>query len=152
MNVIKPPDSINVENKTSVFLAGTIDNGESADWQTQIEKSLEGLDILIFNPRRDEWNSTWEQSISNPKFKEQVEWELNALELSTIIFLYFAPGSKSPISLLELGLHAASQKIIIVCPDAFWRLGNIEVVANRYNIPLYKDLDSGTTALKERVG
>jgi len=151
MDVIKSPSAFDASEKTSIFLAGTIDNGNSTDWQKDVEHALKDQDVLVFNPRRDEWDASWEQSISNPIFKQQVEWELEALESSTVIFLYFTAESKSPISLLELGLHAASNKLIIVCPDGFWRLGNIEVVAQRYKIPLYKNLDSGIAALKKTL-
>jgi len=151
LSIIKPPQIVKFDERVSIFLAGTIDNGDSVDWQSEVTKSLAGLDVLILNPRRDEWDSTWEQSITNPKFKEQVEWELDGLDSVDIIFLYFAPNSKSPISLLELGLYASSKKIIIVCPEDFWRLGNIEVVADRYQIPLFNNLNDGLTTLRQTV-
>jgi hypothetical protein len=150
-NIVKPPQPVKLEGQVSVFLAGTIDNGQSVDWQSDVERSLADLDVLIMNPRRDEWDASWEQSIKNAKFKEQVEWELNALDAAEIIFLYFAPNSQSPISLLELGLYASSNKLIIVCPAGFWRVGNVEVVADRYGIPLYRCLASGIKALKDKI-
>jgi hypothetical protein len=54
--------------------------------------------------------------------------------------MYFDPSTKSPISLLELGLFARSGKIKVICPDGFWRKGNVEVVCNYYNIPFYNNL------------
>jgi len=60
------------------------------------------------------------------------------LKQATEVLVYFAPGSQSPITLLELGLHAASGKVTIVCPPGFWRRGNVEIVADKYNIPLYE--------------
>lgn len=108
-------------------------------------------EIIILNPRRDDWDASWEQTISNPSFKEQVDWELEGLERADAIFMYFAAGSKSPITLLELGLHAASGKVIIVCPDGFWRRGNLEVVADRYHIPLVMDLTQGLKLLLKKL-
>jgi hypothetical protein len=35
--------------------------------------------ILVLNPRREDWDSSWIQSIDNPQFREQVEWEIYAL-------------------------------------------------------------------------
>jgi len=151
MKIMKPPITVNWGKRKSIFLAGTIDNGESEDWQSLIEKSLSDLDILILNPRREIWNSTWEQSIKNIQFKEQVEWELNGLDGVDQIFIYFSPNSKSPISLLELGLYASSKKIIIVCPHGFWRRGNIEIVANRFDIPLYENLNEGLELLRKNL-
>lgn len=55
--------------------------------------------------------------------------------------MYIDPATKSPISLLELGLFAKSGKLIICCPDGFYRKGNIEVVANYYGIPMFPTLE-----------
>lgn len=151
MTIIKPPQKIYWGTKKSIFLAGSIDNGESEDWQSRVESLLDDLDILILNPRRDAWDSTWEQSIENEKFKEQVEWELDGLDGVDQIFLYFSPTSKSPISLLELGLYASSKKITIVCPQGFWRRGNIEIIADRFSIPLYENIEEALDILKEKL-
>ena len=77
------------------------------------------MDIVIFNPRRDDWDSSWSQNKINPKFREQVEWELAALEKTNLIAMYFEPDTKSPVSLLELGLFARSGKMIVCCPEGF---------------------------------
>lgn len=63
------------------------------------------------------------------------------MERATWIAMYFAPGTKSPISLLELGLFARSGKLIVCCPDGFWRKGNVEIVCAKYNIVLFLSLD-----------
>ncbi|HIQ16339.1 MAG TPA: hypothetical protein EYH38_12375 [Leucothrix sp.] len=149
--VIKPPMKVEWNTKQSIFLAGTIDNGNSIDWQSIVVKSLSHLEVLILNPRRDDWNSTWEQSINNPQFKEQVEWELDGLERVDQIFINFASHSKSPITLLELGLYASKTNITLVCPPDYWRRGNVEVVAERYNISLCEKLDEGVAMLKKKL-
>ncbi|MEC7119524.1 MAG: nucleoside 2-deoxyribosyltransferase domain-containing protein, partial [Pseudomonadota bacterium] len=86
-----------------------------------------------------------------PNFRQQVEWELAALEQADLIFIYFAAGSHSPISLLELGLHAQSGKLIIVCPEGFWKKGNVDIVAHRFGLPVFKDLNAGLICLKQRI-
>ena len=151
-STIKPPLNIVWDNRKTIFLAGTIDNGSSIDWQAQVEKELDYLDVLILNPRREEWDSTWEQTIENEQFREQVEWELDGLDQADEIFIYFAANSKSPITLLELGLHASKKNLTIVCEKEFWRRGNIEVVANRYNLPLFQTLEEGLATLKSKLG
>ena len=50
------------------------------------------------------------------------------------------PDSKSPISLLELGLFAKSGKLLVCCPKEFYRSGNIQIVCDKYNIPLFEDI------------
>lgn len=133
-----------------MFLAGTIDDGKSIDWQEFVINSISELNITILNPRRAEWDSSWVQSIKNTNFREQVEWELSALDLADFIFFYFAAGSTSPVSLLELGLHAKSGKLIIVCPDGYWKKGNVDIVADRFNIPVFNDIESGIRCLKAK--
>jgi hypothetical protein len=64
------------------------------------------------------------------------------LEDADIILLYFDPNTKSPISLLELGLYARSKKLFVCCPDGFWRQGNVRVVCERYGVPYFTDKDA----------
>ena len=148
--IIKPPTPFAPINKPTLFLAGTIDDGRAENWQVTAEKFLQSLDILILNPRRDDWDSSWVQSIENPVFREQVTWELDGQARADLIMMYFAPGSQSPITLLELGLFAHSRKLYVCCPPGFWRKGNVEVVCQRYHIPLYTKLDSCLTAVEKQ--
>jgi len=141
MKVIKPPQSIEIEPQTTtVFLAGSIDMGQAIDWQTMVTEELQGLPFTVLNPRRDDWDASWEQKITNPSFNTQVNWELDGLEKADIIAMYFAPASKAPITLLEMGLFAQSKKLIVCCPEGFWRKGNVDVVSKRYDIPQVETL------------
>lgn len=149
--VIKAPDPLPIEDVPTLFLAGTIDNGASDDWQSYVTNEMMDNQIVLLNPRRDEWDSSWEQSIRNPQFRQQVEWELNALERATAILMYIAPNSLSPTSLLEMGLHATSDKMVVVCPGPYWRQGNIEVVSAQYQIPLYDNLKDGLQHIQRIV-
>ena len=136
--------------KAKVFLAGSIEMGTAEDWQKKVIAELKWLEILFFNPRRNDWNSSWKQEIGNEQFNSQVSWELNRLEECDFIFMYFSPETKSPISLLELGLYAKSGKMIVCCPEDFWRKGNVDIVCTRLNIPLYGDLEDAINALKTK--
>ena len=136
-----------VPDEKTVFLAGSIEMGSAGDWQSDVSRSLQSDDLVVLNPRRDEWDSTWD-TISNPQFREQVEWELAAQELATTIAMYFAPSTKSPITLLELGLFARSAKMVVCCPDGFWRKGNVEIVCNRYDVPMVDTLDDLVAAIR----
>jgi len=149
-NIIYAPEEYPLNHPCSVFLAGSIDMGKAFDWQQALCDSLNGYDIVLLNPRRKSWDASWEQSIDNPLFAEQVNWELDALEHATCIVMHLASGSKAPISLLELGLFANSQKIIISCAPDFWRHGNVEIVCSRYNIPLYSSVSELERILKTR--
>lgn len=151
MQVIKPT-ARNQECKhgTAVFLAGSIEMGKAEDWQKRIENAFRKSDVTFFNPRRDDWDSSWTQDQSNPEFNYQVNWEMNKLEQADVIFMYFSPETKSPISLLELGLHA-SDNIIVCCPKGFWRKGNVDIVCTRYKIPLFETLEDAIGALDTKI-
>ena len=58
-----------------------------------------------------------------------------------MIAMYFAPRTKAPITLLELGLAARSGKAVVCCPAGFWRKGNVDVVCRRYSIPTVPSLN-----------
>ena len=137
--IIKPPSP--PPNSFSVFLAGSIELGSAENWQTFVERELSGIHIVILNPRRDNWDSSWLQDKPNSKFREQVEWELSALETASIIAMYFEPGTKSPVSLLELGLFARSGKMVVCCPEGFWRKGNVDIVCERYGVDQVESLN-----------
>jgi hypothetical protein len=65
--------------------------------------------------------------------------------------MYFSPETKSPISLLELGLHAESSRMVVCCPPGFWRKGNVDIVCTRYNIPLFNDMESAINGLRTKI-
>lgn len=134
-----------------LFLAGSIDQGKAIDWQKQVVAIMSNINVNIFNPRRDNWDSTWKQDISNPDFAKQVYWELDMIEMCDHIFFYFESDQKSPITLLELGLVAnksAGKKIIVFCPEGYWRRGNVQVVCEKYGLELYDDFDNAIADLK----
>jgi hypothetical protein len=144
MRVLYPTDKNKVVE--SIFLAGTIDMGNSIDWQKEVIDGLKDYDVELYNPRRESWDSSWEQTIENEQFKHQVDWELTHLEKCDLVVMFLAPNSMSPISLLELGLF--KDKMVICCPDGFYRKGNVDVVADRYNIPVFEDFDSFLVEIK----
>ena len=148
--IYKSPENIAERDKSkkAIFLAGSIEMDKAVNWQKRCEEEL-SENYIIFNPRRDSWNNSWEQSIDNPQFKEQVTWELNALEEADTIIMFFANDTKSPISLLELGLFAHSDKMKVVVEEGFWRKGNIDIVCERYKIEQFDSLDILLEKLKE---
>lgn len=103
------------------------------------------------NPRRKDWDSSWVQTVENEQFNGQVNWELDALEQSDLIVMFLEAHSKSPISMLELGLFAESGKIIVCCEEGFWRKGNIDIVCKRKNIPTFKTFDNLIDYLKHFI-
>lgn len=152
MILVKAPHYI-IEHKGHkvLFLAGSIEMGSAELWQDKVCELLKDEKFLILNPRRDDWDSSWVQSKDNPQFRQQVEWELDGLAISDCIIFYFDKNTKSPITLLELGLCAWSRgrNCIVVCPDGFWRKGNVDIVCERYNVLQMESLEKAIRYLLE---
>lgn len=142
-NIVKAPNYDYDNDQLSIFLAGSIDMGKAVNWQERVELALKGYDdITIYNPRRDDWDASWVQDITNPEFKEQVTWELEHLEKADLIVYYFDPAGAAPITLLELGLFGPSASdVIVCCPEGYWRRGNVQIVCERYGIELVDNID-----------
>ena len=123
----------------TVFLAGTIDMGRSENWQAETIARLRDSAAgrwLIFNPRRHEFRASPEE------MEYQVRWELEHLEQADRIVMNLLGSSRSPVSLLELGLHARSGRLLVACEPAYYRYDNVRITCARYGIPLYDSLDA----------
>lgn len=150
--ILKPPTPLDFDpSRPSVFLAGSIEMDTAERWQDDLSAALDDLDAVLMNPRRDDWDPTWEATWDNPVFREQVEWELDGLERATWIAMYFSPPTRSPITLLELGLMARSGRLIVCCPPGFWRQGNVEVVCRRYGALMVPTLPALAAELRQRL-
>ena len=134
-----------------VFPGGSIDMGSATDWQADLIKALSNENVVILNPRRPDWNPAWKPEASEPEFRRQVEWELAALESADVIVMYLAPGTQSPVSLLELGLHARGGKLVVLCPDGFWRKGNVDITAARYGVTQVATMEELLAAVRQRI-
>lgn len=161
MKIIKPNEietwcnriSDNNKPEHSIFLAGTIDNGNSYNWQYYLSADLADMkdkkyNFTIYNPRREKWNP-------NDDIKYQIRWEQEYLDKADTILMYFDSKSKSPITLLELGLYAQSNKILVVLGRGFYRSDNVIETCNKYRIPIiYVDgiyINSGNKEIFERL-
>nr|WP_314433830.1 nucleoside 2-deoxyribosyltransferase domain-containing protein [uncultured Brevundimonas sp.] len=150
--LVTSPHPLPIDNqRPRVFLGGSIDMGGAPDWQATMTAALSDMDVVILNPRRPDWNPAWRPDADEPEFRRQVEWELNALEAADVIVMYFAPGTQSPVSLLEMGLHARSGKLIVLAPDGFWRKGNVDITAAVYGVRQVKTMDELTAAVRDAL-
>lgn len=148
-------------NKTAtrypkIFLAGSIEMDKAERWQDIIIDKLEKyFSLAIANPRRDDWDSNITQSKDDPRFSEQVNWELDNIETSQVVFFYFQPGTISPISLLELGMvlsqHRRGQHVIVCCPPGYFRKGNVDIVCERAKVRVIEDFDDAVIKLEQFV-
>jgi hypothetical protein len=125
----------------NLFLGGTIDDGNSVDWQSALINELNSCDtvhpIMIYNPRREKWDANADSN----EVDKQIEWELYHLERADLIVMNILGNSKSPISLMEIGLFAKSGRLIVFCNPNFYRYENVKIVCKRYGVPLYNTND-----------
>jgi hypothetical protein len=137
----------------SVFLAGSISTADTANWRETLCTSLSNLPITIYNPQRSDWDSSWRQDIEFAPFREQVEWELDMLGKADIVVFYFQPGTQAPISLLEFGIICAQVpgKAIVVCPEGFWKRGNVQITCEKFGVETVDDLEGLREAIVKRM-
>jgi hypothetical protein len=143
VTICNPPQEPAITGRF-IFLAGSIEMGSAEDWQAKMIDTLSARatePITILNPRRAEWDSSWVQDISNDQFRGQVEWELDSQDKADVIAMFFHPDTTSPISLLELGLYAKSGKMVVCCPEGYYRRGNVQIVCRRHGVPLVENME-----------
>ena len=149
MNEIKAPEPFKNAKHACIFLAGSIEMGTAEPWQENFVQEFQDYDVTFLNPRRTDWDSSWVQEKSNPEFSEQVNWELDALNFADYVVFYFDKNTKSPITLMELGLYA-HKKCIVCCPTGFYRKGNVDIVCARYKIPVVESFEELVKEVKSR--
>lgn len=130
----------------SVFLAGSV---AGDDWRNDLVKRLDGTEIIFLDPRSDDY-SDMDHTVKDPLFRAQVQWEIDGLEQTDVIVLYFNHDSEAPISLLEFGLFAGSGRMIVRCPDGYKHKGYVDILCNRYGIKQVNSLDEIAGEIRSR--
>jgi hypothetical protein len=138
----------------AIFLGGSIEMNTAEKWQDRLARELSYCNdnLVLLNPRRDDWDSSWVQDPTpGTQFHKQVTWELDYQDDADVCVYYFDPSTKSPITLLELGCYGCLNPDIVVvcCPTSFWRYGNVAMFCARHNITLVHSFDELVTELKE---
>lgn len=153
MRTIFAPNTLTVkEEEKTCFLAGSIEGNKAEFWQDELTDRLkEYSDLVLLNPRRNDYDVTAKQDKEDLYFRGQVEWELKALEKADIIYMYLDPNTKSPISLLELGIHCQSGKLIVCCTEGFYRKGNVDITCERYGVPVFDNKEDIFKELLDRL-
>jgi len=87
----------------SLFIAGGISN--CPWWQRDFVGMLEDTDLVLLNPRRDEYD------MSNIDLEEeQIKWEHHHLALALGYAFWFPKETLCPITLFELGAVSAGPR------------------------------------------
>ncbi|WP_025740550.1 nucleoside 2-deoxyribosyltransferase domain-containing protein [Aquimarina pacifica] len=154
MRVITAIDKVEVAGEFSVFLAGSVQSADVTEkWRTRVIKKLSDEKVTLIDPVwvHNGANLDYNDTRDTTKINKQVGWELDALERVDMVIMYLDEASKSPISLLELGLYAQSGKLVVCCADGFWRKGNVDVVCERYGVAQVADLDELVSVVKKKL-
>lgn len=123
--------------------------GVAEDWQQRVIDEFPE-DVTFLNPRRDDWDSSWTQD--SAELEEQINWELENLAEADIIFMYFDPATKAPITLLELGIHLEKRSnLVVCCPDGYWRKGNVVFTSKRYASPVFNTLEDAIKQMRQYI-
>jgi hypothetical protein len=131
----------NTAKQQSIFLAGSMDTQLFHNWRKQVIDTYLG-DYNFFDPT----NRNYEK-LNFLDMKLHIQWELDALEMSDKILLNFLPDALSPISLVELGLYVSSNKLIVVCPKEFYKSSYVHALCEKYNTPIFNEINSALTEL-----
>jgi hypothetical protein len=134
-----------------MFLAGAIDQDRAERWQDVVIDDCHDLSGTILNPRRANWDPTWNQSLDNPHFAGQVRWELDGLEQADVIICWLPATAQARISLMEIGLHARRGRLLIGCATGFHSRGNVLAVGQRFGVPVVDTLPDLLMLAKQRL-
>lgn len=99
----------------SIFLAGGITGCE--DWQTTARGLLFRQDVVLFNPRRADFDVTGGDSA-----QQQIDWEFRHLHRADLTMFWFPACDPKvtvqPIAMYELGAALGERRRIVVGADA----------------------------------
>lgn len=123
IHVRSPARARNRYGLPTLFMAGGITG--TIDWQVDFLKMLEGEELMVFNPRRLDFDA------SNKEMEvEQITWEHVHLVKADAISFWFTPETLCPITLFELGTvidKSHPQRVFIGCHPEYKRLRDVEI-------------------------
>ena len=150
--VIYAPSDEAPRGVKSVFLAGTTSKVDTSDWRETLSTSLSDVPVTMYNPYRADWDSSWREDINFAPYREQVEWELDKQDKADIVVVYFHPATQAPVSLLEFGICArVPGKAIVLCPDGYWKRGNVQIVCKKFGVEMVDSVDGLREAIVKRL-
>ncbi len=127
------------DNTVSVFLAGGISNTKK-EWQLDVIKELEKLDelklgtLIVYNPRR--FTETSKTKELGKDINNIIKWDIDAMDNSNIISVYFTNDTGQSSSLFELGMYLAKA---------------IQIFGNRSYLHLCVSIEEGYSHSKKLI-
>jgi len=150
---IKAPDDSQFETFDKIFLAGSIEMGKAEKWQDKLANDLKNEKIILFNPRRDDWDSSWVQDPDpGTQFHQQVNWEIDHIRRADMVVFYFDPKTQSPITLMELGYCIGTNaNIVVCCPKEYFRHGNVVIMCRLLGVTPVETYDEFVTKIRNKL-
>ncbi|KPM43288.1 hypothetical protein AK830_g3273 [Neonectria ditissima] len=149
--VINAPARPKQVHRVSIFLAGTTSATSEPDWRATLIASLAGLDMTIYNPKRDDWDATWTEDFSDPRWAEQIQWELDMQDAADVIVVFFHGVTAAPIALAELGMSAGTGRTVACALDGYCKRGYVEAVCRKYGAPFVRTEEDLRRVVVERL-
>ncbi|EPE28909.1 hypothetical protein GLAREA_00067 [Glarea lozoyensis ATCC 20868] len=136
-----PTPLTSITQTPTIFLSGYISHPDAC-WRNHLTTALSHLPITILNPLRRDWDSTWKNSPSDPKFVEQTSWELECLERADLVVVNFGSLTSAPISLMEMGFALGMKKrVVVCCPEGYYYRGNVQVMCGRLGYEVFEGFE-----------
>lgn len=162
--MISPGDAYDerFEDYLKIYLSGSLDlGGKSTPWQQKFINGLSkltvkhpnkpelpdytGFKFLVFNPLVP---VNGEPSVDNPEFVQKLNWELEMMERSDVIFCNFLKKSVLISAISGYLLNAQTGKVICRCPIECNFYPQVKVLSDKYGIPLLGNSGSLIDAMK----
>lgn len=125
--------------KPTIFLAGSITG--AWNWQEYVVAKLKDNDVIVLNPRRDNFDTT------DPKLElGQIAWEFRHLRIADAVLFWFSGETLAPVTLFELGkqLSVRWQHLFIGCDPTYKRIRDVKIQTAMLNplLPISDNLDA----------
>ncbi|KAH7129931.1 hypothetical protein B0J13DRAFT_563553 [Dactylonectria estremocensis] len=149
--IVRAPARPHQTHRLSIFLAGTTSATGEPDWRDELSKSLADQPVTIFNPKRDDWDSTWREDFSDKRWADQIQWELDMQDAASVIVVLFHRATAAPVSLAEMGMASRTGKLVACALDGYYKRGYVEAVCRKYKAPFVSTEDELRRVVKERL-
>ena len=106
-----------------LFMAGGITGAE--DWQTKLLEELKDEDLVVFNPKRKNFDTSDEEVEA-----QQITWEFLHIAKANAISFWFPPQTLCPITLFELGAvlgEKTDRSIFVGCDPSYARIRDVKI-------------------------
>lgn len=138
MEVVTCPERLGaLRDDPLVFMGGGISN--CPNWQQEIIPMFQGQNVVLMNPRRDDFDIT-DKEMS----RAQIYWEHDHLNAADAIIFWFPKETLCPITLFELGKYAAQgYQVFVGCHPEYARKFDVEVQLSLIDdtIQVYESLE-----------